>query len=151
MTNDGLVMDELRLLRQMADTLEAVFWLADAQKPCILYVSPAYDRIWGRDRRRLTAHYHEFFKAIHPEDRERMQEASSRCIAQDQFEAEYRIVRPDGEVRWIRDRGFLIRDQDGVPDQMAGFAEDITQIKQQERDRAALEQERDRFLTVGSD
>lgn len=55
-----------------------------------------------------------------------MRSAASRCMSQEQFEVKYRIVRPDGVVRWVCDRGFLIRDQNEAPYQIAGFAEDIT-------------------------
>ena len=132
--------DDDRLIREMADRIGAVFWLADAKEPRILYVSNAYDRLWGRDCQRLYTHYDEFFESIHPDDRERVRLAASRCVSQEQFETEYRIVRPDGEVRWIRDRGFLIRDQAGNPDRIAGFAEDVTEAKQQERDRTRVEE-----------
>ena len=130
--NDRSISKEWRYLHQMADAIEAVFWLADANEPRILYISPAYERIWGRDRQRLYTNYEEFFASIHPDDRKRVQAASSQCVAQERFEVEYRIVRPDGEVRWVRDRGFLIR-QTGAPDRLAGFAEDITAAKQTEQ------------------
>ena len=130
--NDRSISKEWCYLHQMADAIEAVFWLADANEPRILYVSPAYERIWGRDRQRLYTDYEEFFASIHPDDRERVQAASSRCVSQERFEVEYRIVRPDGEVRWVRDRGFLIR-QTGASDRLAGFAEDITAAKQTEQ------------------
>lgn len=141
------------LIRQMAETIGVVFWLADAKEPRLLYISAAYDRLWGRARERLYTHYEEFFEAIHPDDRERVQLASSRCVLQEQFETEYRIVRPDGEMRWIRDRGFLIRDQAGAPDRIAGFAEDVTDTKQLEHDRQhveiALRDSEARFRNLG--
>ena len=130
--NDRSISEEWRYLHQMADAIEAVFWLAEINEPRILYISPAYERIWGRDRQRLYTNYEEFFASIHPDDRKRVQAASSRCVSQERFEVEYRIVRPDGEMRWVRDRGFLIR-QAGAPDRLAGFAEDITAAKQTEQ------------------
>ncbi|GAA6616544.1 PAS domain-containing protein [Scytonema sp. NUACC26] len=129
---EDLTSSELKYLRQIADIIDAVFWLADAKESRILYVSPAYDRIWGRDRQRLYTHQHEFFESIHPDDRERVRSTSSRCVLQERFEVEYRVVRPDGEVRWVRARCFLMRERAGVPYQVAGFAEDITQYKQTE-------------------
>lgn len=122
---------ELRL-RQMAETIKAVFWLADAVEPRLLYVSPTYDQIWGRDHQRLYTHFDEFFESIHPDDREQVRAATSHCVREERFETEYRVVRPDGDVRWVRDRGFLIRGPQGEPHQLVGFAEDITDRKQAE-------------------
>ncbi|KAM3097565.1 ATP-binding protein [Phormidesmis sp. 146-12] len=121
--------------RQMAEIIPSVFWLFDlkAQRP--IYVSPAYETIWGRDRDDLYSNFSTWFESIHPDDRERMRSANERCLANGQSDEEYRIIRPDGSMRWIRDRGFILLDEDGQPSRSAGVAEDIT-------DRVSIEAQR---------
>src|SRR4051812_12656334 len=97
--------------RQIADAIGVVWWLADARAGNRYYLSSAYEGIWGRSCRSLYANPTSFIDAIHPEDRPR---ATARyremCRAGD---IEYRVIRPDGSVRWIRDRIFPIPDADG--------------------------------------
>lgn len=112
--------------RQLAENIvEAVFWISDLEPPQLIYVSPSYEHIWGRSRENLYANYDEWSAAIHPEDRQRIQIAIDRT-RWDGFDQEYRIIRPDGSIRWIRDRGFPIRDRSGNPYRVVGMAEDIT-------------------------
>lgn len=121
--------------RQMAETIEVVFWLSDALEEKILYVSPAYDRIWGRSREELYTDFNKFSESIHPDDQERLKGEATRDRLQEGLDLEYRIVRPDGSIRWVRDRSYLIRDTDGNPYRLAGFAEDITERKQAQQER----------------
>lgn len=127
--------------RQLAQYVRDVFWLADVQTHQILYVGPAYERIWGRSCESLYAAPDEWGKAIHPQDRARVRKAalSQRSGAYDE---KYRIVRPDGGVRWIRERAFPIVGEDGTVTRMAGMAEDITDyqhLEQQVRQAAKME------------
>jgi two-component system sensor histidine kinase UhpB len=69
-----------------------------------------------------------FIEAIHPDDRDRMLEAM-QSSGNGEFEVSYRIVRPDGTVRWIRDRGFPVRDETGEVYRITGIAEDVTEVK----------------------
>lgn len=113
--------------RQLAETVEDVFWMTDLRTRELLYVSPAYDNIWGRSRQELYRQPQSWMDSIHPADRERVQLAYQEQIARNGLDQEYRVVRPDGSVRWIRDRGFLIRDSGGTVYRAAGIAEDITE------------------------
>lgn len=126
--------------RQMAETIEVVFWLSDALHEQILYVSPAYDRIWGRSREKLYTNFKELIESIHPEDQERVMAGASRERLQEGIDIEYRIVRPDDQIRWIRDRSYLIKDNNGQPYRLVGFAEDITERKQAQQERQQAEQ-----------
>jgi PAS domain S-box-containing protein len=115
--------------RQLIELIREVFWLSNPEKNRILYVSPAYEEIWGRSCASLYASPESWLDAIHPEDRERVRTASlTKQVAGDYCE-EYRIVRPDGTVRWIRDRAFPVRDHAGNVYRLAGLAEDITASK----------------------
>jgi PAS domain S-box-containing protein len=93
--------------------------------------SPPRDCPWGRTSEDLLKHQNSFFDAIHPDDRLRVLkivQAESTCP----YEVEYRIVRPDNSVRWIRDRGFPVHDTDDLVIRVAGVAEDVTEKRQLE-------------------
>jgi PAS domain S-box-containing protein len=114
--------------RQIAENLSEVFWLVKIDGTAILYVSSAYETVWGRTREELYRDPQSFFSAIHPEDRGRVSDAI-HLNRNDGFAVEYRIVRPDSSVRWVWDRGFPIKDADGHVYRLAGIAEDITDRK----------------------
>jgi PAS domain S-box-containing protein len=128
--------------RQLAENItEMVFWMADPKKRQLLYVSPAYETIWGRTCESLDANFMVWLEAIHPQDRQRIQTVFFEQSLAGNYDQEYRIIRPDGSWRWIRDRGFPIRDKFGEPHRVVGIAEDITNRKlaeQQIREQAAL-------------
>ncbi len=115
--------------RQMAETIENVFWLFDLQTQKHLYISPAYEKIWRRKRESLYADFSSWIETVHPEDRQRLQDVWGRCIENGSQEEEYRIIRPDGSIRWVRDRGFVVK-ENGQPYRLAGVTEDITEEKQ---------------------
>ncbi len=116
--------------RQLAENItESVFWMSDPKALEMLYVSPAYERIWGRSCASLYANFMEWIEAIHPEDRQRIHTSFFEQSLLGNYDQEYRITRPDGSIRWIRDRGFPIQDRAGVPYRVVGIAEDITNRK----------------------
>lgn len=115
--------------RELAENIREVFWLTDPSKNEMLYVSPAYEGIWGRPAHALISSPDDWIVAIHPEDRERVFEAARTKQATGGYDEEYRIVRPDGGTRWIRDRAFPVRDEEGRVIRVAGIAEDITERK----------------------
>jgi diguanylate cyclase (GGDEF)-like protein/PAS domain S-box-containing protein len=119
--------------RQITENIREVFWLTNPTKNEMLYVSPAYDSIWGRPRAALYQSPKAWLDAIHPEDRERVLNAAVSEQATGTYDQEYRIVRPDGTVRWIRDRAFPVRNTTGEIYRIAGVAEDITERKLQEQ------------------
>jgi PAS domain S-box-containing protein len=112
--------------RQLIELIGEVFWLSDPGKTRILYVSPAYEQIWGRSCASLYASPQSWLDAIHPEDRERVRAASLTRQISGEYCEEYRIVRPDRTVRWIRDRAFPVRNDKGEIYRLAGLAQDIT-------------------------
>ncbi|MBE9193075.1 response regulator [Gloeocapsopsis crepidinum LEGE 06123] len=124
--------------RQMAETIHDVFWLWNPQENHHLYISPAYERMWGRSRESLYQDHRLWIETIHPEDREKVKTAGVRCLQNGYFEQEYRVVRPDGSICWVSDRGFVIRDDNGQPYRIAGVAQDITERKQIEQEREYL-------------
>lgn len=118
--------------RQITEYIEEVFWLANLQLAEILYVSPAYEAIWGRSCLSLYEYPHSFLENIYPEDRDRVAETVLGEKRDEGFTVEFRIVRPDGSLRWISDRGFPIRDEQSRVYRMAGIATDITARKKAE-------------------
>lgn len=112
--------------RQLAEHIREVFWVYDIARECLLYVSPAYEDIWGRSRHALHERPLDWLEAVHPDDRPRVLAAHIDKHRVGHFSEEYRIVRPDGAVRWIWDRGFPVRDEAGHIYRIAGLAEDIT-------------------------
>ena len=115
--------------RQVLEYVRDVFWMTDLAKSRMLYVSPGYQEIWGRSCESLYASPGSWLDAIHPEDRERVRQAVMTQQVVGQYAEQYRIVRPDGSIRWIRDRAFPIRDASGTVYRIAGIAQDITELK----------------------
>jgi len=118
--------------RQLAENIHEVFWMMNAEASEILYISPAYEHIWGRSCASLYASPMNWMDAIHPEDREESHETFMRQLQGEIVDSVYRIITPDGHEKWIRDRAFPIRDQDGQLIRLAGIAEDITERKHQD-------------------
>lgn len=116
-------------LRQIAENISEVFWVADPVKDTLLYVSPAYADIWQRSVTDLYLHPQQWFEALHPDDRDRMAKVAGEQQAISGYDEEYRILRPDGSLRWIRDRAFPVRDSSGSVYRIVGTAQDITDHK----------------------
>ncbi|RJP25091.1 MAG: PAS domain S-box protein [Candidatus Abyssobacteria bacterium SURF_5] len=112
--------------RLVTETIQDVFWMSTPYPKKMIYVSPAYETIWGRSRESLHKEPYSFLEAIHPRDRPRVFNWMKGGY---QEEMEYRIVRPDASIRWIRDRGFPITDKDGKVVKFAGVASDITLLR----------------------
>ena len=117
--------------RQVVENIEEVFWMIDLEQNRIVFISSGYEKIWRETRESLYSSPRRWIEAIHPEDRERVRDALPKEISGD-YDEEYRIIRSDGTLRWIHDRGFPVRNADGTVDRIAGIAEDITERKEAE-------------------
>ena len=126
--------------RQLAEVVDAVFWIVHCNRRNRIYVSPAYERIWQRSQQELFISPDAWAESLHPGDRDRVLAAIPKQL-QGQYDEEYRILRPNGEVRWIRDRAFPILNDQGQPYRIAGIAEDITDLKQAEQENQQLLQQ----------
>ncbi|MGH7844176.1 MAG: GAF domain-containing protein [Candidatus Binatia bacterium] len=115
--------------RQIAENIKEVFWITDPVKNEWMYVSPAYKEIWGRSPDALGPMAHYWLGAIHPDDIGCVLAAVVTKQIAGNYDEEYRIVRPDGSIRWIRDRAFPIRNDHGTVYRVTGVAEDITERK----------------------
>ncbi|NET89722.1 MAG: PAS domain S-box protein [Kamptonema sp. SIO1D9] len=133
--------------RQLAENIEAVFWLATPDFQQILYISPQYEQIWQYSCESLSKNPSTWLESIHPEDRQWMSEVVREVIegkipkGRDKV---YRIVRRDGEIRWRRDRLFFLRTETGDIYRLGGISEDITSRKEAELKLS----KRERYLTA---
>jgi PAS domain S-box-containing protein len=134
-----------RRFRQLADNIDQVFWVYDLKEAKVIYTNPAYETIWGDTRENLYKDHQTFFKIIHSADRERVTASLAQQRGGARTEAEYRIVRRDGAVRWIHDRAFPVRDERGEMIRIVGLAEDITERKAAEK---ALREQTEAVETV---
>ena len=112
--------------RELAENITEVFWATDSTKHKLLYISPAYEKIWGRSCASIYENPLTWMDAIHPEDRQRVMQAAMTKQTIREYDETYRIVRPDGAVRWIHDQAFPIFGQNGELLKVVGVAEDIS-------------------------
>jgi diguanylate cyclase (GGDEF)-like protein/PAS domain S-box-containing protein len=112
--------------RQLIEHIDVVFWVCDVSITTMYYVSPAYEKIWGRTCASLVKSPRSFLDAVHPDDLEEFLASMLEIKVGRPYSSVYRINRPDGTVRWICDRGFPVFDQRGTVYRFVGIAEDIT-------------------------
>ena len=118
---------ELRF-RELAENILEAFWTADPDFNSFQYVSSSFETIWGRSVDTLYHDPESFLEAVAEVDRERVR-AMMKDLKTRKASAEYRIVRPDGTIRWIWVRGFPVRDENGQVSRVVGIAEDINDRK----------------------
>jgi two-component system, cell cycle sensor histidine kinase and response regulator CckA len=124
--------------RQLMDHLEQVFWITDIGSGSVTYVSPAYETIWERTCQSLYDEPCTLLDSIHEEDRERMAGVLLGESPSAGYDEEFRILRPDGEIRWIWGRSYPVKDSENHVSRFAGIAEDVTERKKSERERSRL-------------
>ncbi|EDX75959.1 PAS fold family [Coleofasciculus chthonoplastes PCC 7420] len=130
--------------RQFAENIQDVFWMTNVEKTKNIYISPAYETIWGQPCASWYTDCLSWLDTIHPDDRDRIRSAIHKEVL-GEYDEEYRILRPDGEMRWIRDRAFPIYNEQGEMYRIAGIAQDITERKQTE---LALQKSEQRFRQI---
>jgi PAS domain S-box-containing protein len=131
--------DSEERFRQLAENINEVFWLRSPDLQQLLYLSPLAEKVCGKLPEASFAKGSDL-DMVHAEDRARVAELFRRCAGQE-FEIEYRIITKDGNVRWLRDRGFPIRNAQGEIYRVGGVAEDITERKEaEEHSKATSEQ-----------
>lgn len=122
---------ELRF-RQLAEHIQDVFYIRDPHQAAVLYISPAYEEIWGQPCDELYHNPDAHLSAIHPDDLPRVLDAMARQREGTATAEEYRISQPGRFTRWIRDRAFPVLDAAGRVERICGIAQDITSRKQYE-------------------
>ncbi|HVA93456.1 MAG TPA: diguanylate cyclase [Candidatus Dormibacteraeota bacterium] len=119
--------------RQLADNIREVFYIITLDPRRVTYVSPAYEEIWGRPRKECYERPEAWMESVHPEDRESLGSFYAQVIQGAQVEMGYRVVRPDGSIRWINARNFPVYDPEGKLIRLVGIAEDVTVRKEEEK------------------
>lgn len=130
-----------RLLHQLIDHVDAAFWMTTTDHQT-LYVSARYEELWGQSCAEQYADDAAYLQRVHPEDWAIAEAAFHNLEQQESYQVEYRIILPNGIVRWVCDRAFLIRDEQGKPSRYAGFSQDISQRKHLE---LALQESEERW------
>jgi len=131
----------------LADNITDVFWIRSPDMRDVHYISPAYERIWGRPVNTLYSQPRQWTEHIVPEDRARV-EAAFATLKSDvpNIDIEYRIARPDGEIRWVRSRGFQVRDAAGTLVRLIGIISDTTEPRRLQSELMVS----DRMASVGT-
>lgn len=125
---EALVSSEARF-RELAENINDVFYNVDPRTGRLLYISPAYEKIWGRSRESLYVDPKSYSDAAVVEDRPLLKAARKRNRTGETSDIEYRIVSPDGTMRWIRDHSYPVFNASGELERVVGTARDITDRK----------------------
>ena len=128
-----------RRFRQVAENIEEVFWMRDLRSGEFEYVSPAFEKIWGITLADFFENPSMWQDSLHPDDREQVLAQIRVTALNTDYQFDYRIRRPDGEGRWIRERGFPTKDVGQGTRQVAGVLEDVTERKRNEEAKKKLE------------
>ncbi len=124
--------------RELALHIHQALWVIDAKESKVLYISPAYETIWGRSCQSILDNPHAFMEGIHPLDQEMMIRENAAMYETGHIDVEARVLRPDGSVRWAWIRGYAVRDELGQAVRFVGVIEDITERKASQDDQARL-------------
>ncbi|MFA5959130.1 MAG: ATP-binding protein [Tatlockia sp.] len=132
--NLSFTLDEMgTFLSKFSEHSEQVYWISSPDFQKIQFVSASYERVWGRSRKELYAAPDNWIRYLHPDDATthnpiaQMAEQIKRLGEKARYSAQYRILRPDGEIRWIIDNGFPLIDNKGACYGVTGVAIDVTE------------------------
>jgi PAS domain S-box-containing protein len=129
--------------REITENLTSVFYVNERGSNKFVYVSPAYEKVWMQSRQTLYDNPYAYLEAVHPDDRPRLEESIRGELEDGLYvDMEYRIIRPDGTVRWIHSRNFPVIGEKGTVYRVAGTAEDITDLR---NSRLELHESEERF------
>ncbi len=128
-----------------------VFYLVDAESSRFLYVSPAYERVWGQPVSQLYADPSSWTRIVHPDDRAAASELFLLAKTRTHFAAEYRLLHSDGSLRWVNTRGAPIHDKSGRVDRIIGVAMDVTDVKRFQLENRRLTDRLARSMEIISD
>ncbi|HVB34534.1 MAG TPA: PAS domain S-box protein [Patescibacteria group bacterium] len=152
--SEGKLRESEELFRQLAENIQEVFFVRMPNLGKLIYMSPAYEEIWGRPRAEIYEQPDAWRDSIYPEDRERVIQETRKTGQGEKMDFEYRIQRPDGSLRWIRTHTYPVYDKEGRFSRVVGLARDITERKTREEElreiheklNCALDEARNRAL-----
>ena len=117
---------------ELAKTVGEIVWTASVDGSRLTYINPMAERVYGRTCEEFYKDADLWLNVAHHEDQQRVREGAQRLLERGHREIEYRILRPNGEVRWLLDRARVILDVTGHPTELGGIATDITDLKEAE-------------------
>jgi PAS domain S-box-containing protein len=120
---------------QLAEAIDSVFWIWDIELQRIVYVSPAYERLWGGSVQKLMNNPFDWLSMVSPEDRTRVENLLLRRLDGTSLDIEYRVIGPNEEIRWVHNRTYPLNDASGKISRIIGLAQDITERKKWEEER----------------
>ncbi len=143
---EGELREVAHLFQELASNSDDVFWFVAVESEHILVISPAIERNWGRPVTKFQGTRREWANTIHDEDRQRVEDAFGQWMRgeAERFDEEYRVVHPDGGIRWVHDTGARIKDDTGRLVRVSGIARDVTRrhLAEEEAGHLNLELER---------
>ncbi|MDQ9168791.1 response regulator [Oxalobacteraceae bacterium R-40] len=142
------LMESEERFRQMAENIEDVFWIFSPQEQKVLYVSPAFKHLWGRPIEFVQNDYLAWMQTVHHHDRQRVADAFKKLIENHSYDEEFRIVLPDGSIRWVKDRGFLVKNTGPGVHRITRITSDISSRKAAEKLRNEADSRKDEFLAT---
>lgn len=141
---EGALRQNEARMRSLLENMRDVVWAVEWPSGQLIYINPVVEEIYGHS---IISFYHDknlWYEVIHPEDKPTQREIAAKLLADGWRESEYRIIRPDGEVRWLRERQWLVYDDDGGPTRVEGITSDITERKVAAERQIQLRLERER-------
>jgi PAS domain S-box-containing protein len=142
-----MLTEATQLFRQVTENITDVFWVTDPLRREVEYISPGFERLWGRPCQDLYASPSLWIEAVHHDDRERVTRSMYGRQLGAGYDEEYRVVCSDGSLHWVHDRAFPVKTANGIVYRLVGIAEDITERKHAEQ---FLQAERDIGTALGS-
>jgi len=139
---DRALRENQQRLQSLLDNLQDVVWTMELSNSRVSYLNPVAETIFGKPVSAFYENNQLWIDMIHPEDAAQVDADFVELIAQGEHTSEYRIVRPDGSVRWLRNHAWAVKDEAGRPIRLEGIASDVTDYKQAEINL----RERHRFL-----
>jgi diguanylate cyclase (GGDEF)-like protein/PAS domain S-box-containing protein len=124
-----LLQESEQRLENILNSLEEVVWSAQLNPLQLLYLNPAAEKVYGRSTSEFFNNPNLWLEVVHPEDRDRMAKTTQQMLEQGYLKVEYRILRPDGKVRWLSSRRHVTYDDNGIPKRIDGIIHDITEQK----------------------
>lgn len=130
---EAALKDSETLFRQLAENIRDVFFIMEPENQKINYLSPTYEQVWGHSLKSAYENPRSLFEHIHPDDKNNVNDILRVSKRSGVLTNSYRIIRPDGKIKWVRVRAFPILDENEKLNRIAGVAEDITISKQYEQ------------------
>ena len=134
--------------RQLAENIDDAFWMFSLHDGALLYVSAAYDAMWGRSSAVLAGAPNDWMASVHADDLPALVQRWNALHEHGEYDEEYRVCLADGATRWVRDRAFLVRDALEQPYRIARITSDISGRKAMESRLRVADENKNNFLAT---